>query len=49
MADDAAMLLLTPRQEAGNVYESNQWQVECVAEADEARPFGRCINVKAAR
>lgn len=49
MADDAAVLLRAPRQEAGHVDEGDDRNVEGVAEANEARRLGRGVDVEAAR
>ena len=46
MADQAALLLLGAGHEAGHVDESHQWDLEGIAEADEARGLAGAINVQ---
>ena len=46
MNDDAAVLLVDAGQEPGNIFEHQQRDVECVAEADEARTFPRGVDVE---
>ena len=48
MADDAAALLLDAGQEAGNVDERDERDVEAVAEADEARALVGRVHVERA-
>ena len=49
VADDAAALLRLAGQEAGNVHERDQRDVERVAETDEARAFVGRVDVEHAR
>ena len=44
--DDAAVLLLNAGQEAGNVFEGHQRNVEAVAEANEARGLDGGVDVE---
>ena len=46
MADDPAPLLRDARQEAGDVDERHERDVERVARADEARGLDRCVDVE---
>src|SRR5580692_4916882 len=46
MLDDAAKFLLRAGQKAGNIFESDQRDIEGVAEADEACTFQRSIDVE---
>ena len=48
MLDDAVVLLVRARQEAWNVDEGDEGDVEGIAEADEAGGFGGGIDVEAA-
>ena len=49
MADDAAVLLLDTRQEARNVNQLHQRNIERVAEGNELGSLVRSIDVKATR
>src|SRR5208337_1978738 len=46
MLDDAAVFLLRAGQKSRNIFESNQWDVEGVAEAHKARAFHRRVDVQ---
>src|SRR5690348_16677629 len=48
VADDAAELLAGPRQKPWYVFEGEDRDLESVAEAYEARAFGRGIDIQAA-
>ena len=48
MADDAAVFLITARQEPGNVYQIQQRDIEGIAETDKPGCFIRGIDIKAA-
>jgi hypothetical protein len=43
--DDAAEFLRGSRQEARNILERDQGNVECIAEADKPRGFYGSVNV----
>ena len=49
MLDDAAEFLIRSRQEPGHIFECHQRNIECVAEADEARTFDRTCDIQTAR
>jgi hypothetical protein len=44
--DDPAVFLSCAREEPGDVYKSDDWQVEAVTEPNEPRGFGACIDVE---
>ena len=46
MPDDPAVFLSCAREEPGDVHKSDDWQVEAVAEPNEPRGFGTCIDVE---
>ena len=46
MNDDSAVLLLCAGQEAGNVHEGNDRNVECIAETHEAGGFSGRVDVQ---
>ena len=49
MADDAAILLLSPGKKTGYVFERNQRNVEGIAETHEASALGGSVDVQHAR
>ena len=48
MLDDAAVFLRRAGHEAWHVDESDDWKVECVAEADKASRLGRALDIQTA-
>src|SRR5205823_5737654 len=49
MADDAAVFLLRAGQESGYVFKGDEWDVERVAEAHEARALHAGVDVEDTR
>ena len=48
MADDAAVFLSRPRQEARYIDEGDDRDIEAVAEADETSRLVRCVDIQTA-
>ncbi len=46
MPDDAAPLLIGAGKETGNIFEDDEWDIECIAKADEARALRSGINIE---